>query len=321
VICPFPRETLALHVEGDLSGPAATIAASHLAACDDCQRFFEQLRARQFLLKSLRRETVSPSECPALRREVMSIVNDWQGRSGWVLRVERAIMLGFHRRAYAMAAVLFLALVLGLKGGQTGVRSGPEPGLPPVSPVFEGRDTLLRPENYRGWLLVSRTDGLQRSAGADNASSRTRPPAQRVYINPTAYREYARTGRFPEGTVMIWESLGKPETTYRPHKQSPALLASVKDDSRFEGGWGFFDFTAREGRLAARSKALAESSGCGVCHSRDAGTDHVFTQFYPLLRSTLGGADLAVPPEGARRRQPLPSPRGSWRPTVRLTDT
>lgn len=95
---------------------------------------------------------------------------------------------------------------------------------------------------------------------------------------------------------MVWESADRePETSESPHGNTPVLLASVKDSTRFDGGWGFFDFTGLDGRVASKTQALPESSGCRACHRQDAETDHVFTQFYPVLRSARHGAMLAVP--------------------------
>ena len=44
--CAFSRETLALHVEGDLPDEATEKTSAHLATCDDCRRFLEQLLVR-----------------------------------------------------------------------------------------------------------------------------------------------------------------------------------------------------------------------------------------------------------------------------------
>jgi hypothetical protein len=53
-----------------------------------------------------------------------------------------------------------------------------------------------------------------------------------------------KTGTFPEGRVMIWESIHRePETADRPPKESPVLLAAAKDSTQIHGGWGFFDLT------------------------------------------------------------------------------
>jgi len=64
-----------------------------------------------------------------------------------------------------------------------------------------------------------------------------------------------------------------------------ALQASVKDSSRF-GGWGFYDFTAGIGKLKPQAEPLQQTAGCLACHREKAATDHVFTQFYPVLRAS-----------------------------------
>jgi hypothetical protein len=291
--CAFSREMLALHVEGDLSDAATEMTSGHLETCDDCRRFVEQLRARQSLLKSLRCETVSPSECTRMRREVMSIINGGRDQSGWSLRIERAITLGFRRRSYALAAFALVGIVSVSVLAQMRHTA---PNTTESVAVFEGRDTLFRPEGYRDWINVGPSARLHRSGVDRGVASATRTTPPSVYINPSGYREYTKTGRFPEGTVMIWESIHRePVTADRPHKESPVLLASVKDSTRFDGGWGFFDFTGLEGSMTSKAQALPESSGCRACHQRDAETDLVFTQFYPALQSARGAVQLAAP--------------------------
>ena len=265
--CGFSRETLALHVEGDLPDQSARIASSHLATCEDCRQFFHELRSRQSMLKSLRRETVSPSECAGMRREVMAIINDRRTNSGWFLRIERALMLGVRQRAYALAAFVVVGIVS--VSVLANIRPGPLDSKP-AGAVFEGRNTLVRPDGYRDWMFLVPSPAAHQS-GCGHAVGSTGTPAHRVYIDPAGYRAYAKTGRFPEGTVMVWE-------------ESSVVLASVKDSTRFDGGWGFFDFTNAKG-TSSKATALPESSGCRACHQRDAQTDHVFTQFYPALRS------------------------------------
>jgi hypothetical protein len=285
VSCAFSREALALHVEGDLSDAAADITSSHLATCGDCRRFLEQLHARQSLLKSLRRETVSPAECTGMRREVMSIINERVDRSGWALRIERAIFLGFRRHSYALAVCGLLGIVSVSVLAQVRYAA---PATRPSVPVFEGRDTLVRPAGYRDWIVVGRSAGPHRSSLDEADTGVLETTTDRVYINPAGFREYSRTGRFPEGTLMVWESFNRaPQTAGRPHDGSPRLLASVKDSTRFDGGWGFFDFTGSEGAVTSKARALPESAGCRTCHRQEAETDHVFTQFYPVLYSAV----------------------------------
>lgn len=153
--------------------------------------------------------------------------------------------------------------------------------------VFDGK-ALIRPEGYREWVFVGSSLGLayskipgQNGPGADLYHN--------VYINPSSYREFAKTGKFPEGTVMVLE-LARPEVKSEPglqgsfQKEFVALEASVKDSSRFEGGWAYFNFTESAGKFKAKAEAFPQSA-CWSCHHVNAGTDHVFTQFYPVLRA------------------------------------
>jgi hypothetical protein len=309
VSCRFSKQQLALHAEGDLPEAAAQLAARHLAACEDCRRFLDRLAARQALLKTLRRERFSPSECTGMRRGVMAIIDDRRDRAGWVLRLERAIVLGLRPRSYALAAFALLGLVSVSVLAQMRHASLDANA---AAAVFEGRDTLLRPDGYRDWIVLDPSTKTHR-LGADNGSTYgsthdSQAAGHSVYINPSGYREYVKTGVFPEGTLMVWESLNpESEAAGRPHRQSPALLASVKDSARFDGGWGFFDFTGTAGSVTTRAQALLDSSGCRSCHRQEAETDHVFTQFYPELRSARHGAQLAVPP---------PPPSSTERPAL-----
>src|SRR5438067_2248187 len=78
-----------------------------------------------------------------------------------------------------------------------------------AAPAFEGKTTLLRPVNYREWVFVGSSRGL---SYAQNPPAQAQAPAgamgemyHNVYIKPEAYREFAKTGKFPEGTVLAME--------------------------------------------------------------------------------------------------------------------
>ena len=82
-----------------------------------------------------------------------------------------------------------------------------------------------------------------------------------------AIAEYAKTGIFPEGTVFVWEAGPERGVSHEgPHTTSSTLLASLKDSTKFEGGWGFFDFGGTGGAPQAKVRALPESRGCRSCH-------------------------------------------------------
>jgi Cytochrome P460 len=290
--CTYSKALIALHVEGDLSGDAAAGALRHVAACDACRRFADELRATQSLLKSRRLETVSTAECARMRRDVMSIIQSGQTGMGWALRIERAFVLGCRQHAYGLAALALL--VVASVPVLTQLRSNVQASS--SGAVFEGSSTLVRPENYRAWMSLGGGSATQQRPGGDDQSSAPPLAGRRVYINEAGYREYVKTGTFPEGTLLVWEGAGsETETGRHPHGSSPVLLASVKDSTRFDGGWGFFDFGGSGGATVTSAQALPESSACRMCHRLEAETDHVFTQFYPVLRAARGLAGHSVP--------------------------
>jgi hypothetical protein len=163
--------------------------------------------------------------------------------------------------------------------------SAPGPGKPAAS--FEGADTLLRPDGYREWVFVGSSLGLRYDGGSGE-----RPGAleyKNVYIDPAAYRAYAATGVFPDGTVLVLETASaeeKREPGLRGsfQKEFVGLSAAVKDRGRFEGGWGYFQLRDAPGRLKEKARP-ARKADCYDCHRQKAADDNVFTQFYPVLRA------------------------------------
>jgi hypothetical protein len=155
--------------------------------------------------------------------------------------------------------------------------------------IFEGQDTMLRPEGYREWVFVGSSTGLNYMSNPAPSSANSRADFKNVYINPTAYREFTRTGNFPEGTVMVLEiasaaEKNEPGLQGSYGSQYVALEASVKDSKRFPGGWTYFGFTGMDGKALAKANPFPDGS-CLSCHQKKAATDHVFTQFYPVLNA------------------------------------
>jgi hypothetical protein len=91
--------------------------------------------------------------------------------------------------------------------------------------------------------------------------------------------------------MMVLE-LANAETKAEPGLQGSfqrdyvALEASVKDSKRFQDGWAYFSFDEADGKPKAKAQPFPSSS-CWSCHHQKAATDHVFTQFYPVLRALL----------------------------------
>ncbi len=156
--------------------------------------------------------------------------------------------------------------------------------------IFEGKETLLRPEGYRQWVFVGSSLGLRYNPELPKPPSTNSQRFNNVYLNPTAFSEFTRTGKFPDGSVFILE-IASAETKMEPglqgsfQKDFVALEAAVKDSARFPDGWAYFSFDDGKGKRKDKADPFPRND-CFDCHHRTAATDHVFTQFYPMLRAT-----------------------------------
>jgi hypothetical protein len=155
--------------------------------------------------------------------------------------------------------------------------------------VFDGKDTLLRPTGYREWVFVGSSLGLRYEDGK-------KQPGQlefkNVYIDPVAYRAYRKTGEFPQGTILVLETAAaeeKKEPGLRGSFQRKfnGLSAAVKDKDRFADGWAYFTFSAGGGKTKNKAQP-AKKAACYDCHRQKGAEDHVFTQFYPVLKAARG---------------------------------
>jgi hypothetical protein len=141
--------------------------------------------------------------------------------------------------------------------------------------------------------------GYSQPSGADAAGA-SGGMFHNVYIEPSAYEHYVRTGKFREGTMMAM-TLYVPGQKVHPSKQGffegefMALEVSLKDRARYPGSWAYFNFGM--GAPASRAFALPRQA-CQSCHVKNAADDNVFVQFYPTLRamSTKFDRDKAARP-------------------------
>jgi len=255
--CGYSKEILALYIENDLvSLDGIRKVETHLSACRECRQYCDELRQSQSFIKS----GFSPTGQQSLRQEVlanmrhsvMSRVSTVQHSLGWAVRLERFLMFGLRSHGYAVVGFALVAIVSASLLAQIR-HSGDKAHI--GAAVFVTDDTLLCPSGYREWVFVGC------SLGKTHAPHSSAEIYQNVYVDPTAYGEYSRSGRFPDGTVMVLEGFSAQT------KQDPIVLqVSVKDSSRFDEGWGFYDFTESGGKLKSQAKPLPETAGCLACH-------------------------------------------------------
>ncbi len=206
----------------------------------------------------------------------------------------------------SLAAVLVAAALAGLAGSIAGRRSAP----PPVAratgdsmPRYAG-DSLVRPDGFERWVLAGASMGLGYSepSGAAAAGA-TGGMFHNVYIEPTAYEHYVRTGKFREKTMLAM-TLYSPGQKVHPSKQGffegefLAVEVALKDTERFPGSWAYFNF----GKGGSGSRAVAmPRAACQSCHVKNAADDNVFVQFYPTLRAVSTNFRRSAPSGEAGR--------------------
>jgi hypothetical protein len=117
-----------------------------------------------------------------------------------------------------------------------------------------------------------------------------------VYLQPWAYREFTRTGVFPEGTMFVL-SFYEPSQKSAPARsgfyegdRAPGFEVHLKQAGLDQSGWGFFAFADD----TSNGSKLPGTASCYSCHATEAAHDNVFTQFYPPVRERLAKASQST---------------------------
>jgi hypothetical protein len=191
-------------------------------------------------------------------------------------------------RAHRVASVLaFAALALAALAPQAGAV-----GKKGNAAVFNREGELLTPKNYRHWVFV----GAPVTPNDLNNGKAAFPEFHHVYIDPASFAAYQKTGKFPNGTILVKELAGVGAKSaasgsgYFPG-EFIGVAATVKDTKRFAkepGNWAYFSFMGDEGKTLTKAKAMS-TAACNECHQINAAEDWVFTQFYPVLRAAKTG--------------------------------
>lgn len=193
-----------------------------------------------------------------------------------------------------VASGLLAAMVLAVLAGGSKLAPSADSALAaaqtsrPVSPKpgYEANGALMRPEGYREWVYV----GTPLTPNELNPPEAPFPEFHNVYIHPSDFDHWKKTGTFPDGTVIIKElvSIGsKSATSGKGYFMGDfiGLEALVKDSKRFKnepGYWAFFSF-GHKYPLAEATEKLPLAT-CSACHQANGADDFVFTQYYPVLR-------------------------------------
>lgn len=148
-------------------------------------------------------------------------------------------------------------------------------------PVLQAEHKLEFPSNYREWMFLS--SGIGMNYGPNAPAEGAPQSFTNVYVNPSSYKAFMTTGKWPDRTMFVLEIRGSAtegsiNKTGRFQTGIRAIEANVKD-TRLPGGWGFYNF----GREQAAVAPLPQTATCYTCHADNTAVEHTFVQFYPEL--------------------------------------
>ena len=153
-------------------------------------------------------------------------------------------------------------------------------------PRFTADGKLVRPLDYREWVYI--TSGLGMTYGPAQPAAGRPPLFDNVFVNRTSYREFLRSGQWPDKTMFVLEIRRADENVSinnggRTQGAMSAMEAAVKDVQRFpDGGWGYYSFDG-PGGLVDSANSLPATATCYTCHKNNTAVENTFVQFYPTL--------------------------------------
>lgn len=152
----------------------------------------------------------------------------------------------------------------------------------PRAEEFTADGALIPPPDYREWVFL--TSGLDMSYSQKPAMAGM-SMFDNVFVDPGAWKVFKASGHWPDGTIFILENRGaSTKGSINQHGsfqagQTMGLEAHVKDSTRFEGGWAFFDLSD-----AKPARQIPHDAACYGCHQTHGAVDTTFVQFYPTAR-------------------------------------
>ena len=144
---------------------------------------------------------------------------------------------------------------------------------------YAANGELKFPANYREWMYL--TTGIGMSYGPAVQTSGRPPLFTNVFVEPTAYRSFMESGKWPDETMFVLEiysSATHGSINKNGHYQDELLSydVAVKNESH-NPKWAYYNFSVGE------QTAKPFDNRCTQCHSKNGAVDNTFVQFYPSL--------------------------------------
>ena len=165
---------------------------------------------------------------------------------------------------------------------------------------FTAARELIVPADLDEWVFIGSSLGMGYSQAEFDPDS----PGmfQIVRMEPTAYRRFRETGRFPNGAMFslhFYGSQNEISVNRAGFVMDDLHLAEIhlRDTERFQDGSNFYNLE----NGATTGTEIPLPNDCVECHRRDGAYDGVFVQFYPTIRDYLPD-DIKAKLGGKQRR-------------------
>ena len=120
-------------------------------------------------------------------------------------------MKSYHTITVIVPLLAALLTLGGCKSGKEGEANKSTGSAAAYVAKFTSNGELVRPEGYREWVYV----GTPVTPNDMNNGNAPFPEFHNVYIAPAHWQHYKKTGKFPDGTVLVKEliSVGSKQAT------------------------------------------------------------------------------------------------------------
>jgi len=186
-----------------------------------------------------------------------------------------------------LVIALFLIPVIALGAGEKQAT---------FSPYVDSKGNITVPADFRARWIHLGTWAVTSKApipGAGSEQTSPGPGFHEVYTQPESMKTYKKTGKWPDGTVIImevrsikWDDLPTGHVMYAD--ENSGWFVMVKDSKgRFKNkpnwgdGWGWALFKAADPK---KNISTNYKNDCMGCHEVAKDSDWVFVHGYPTLK-------------------------------------
>jgi hypothetical protein len=143
----------------------------------------------------------------------------------------------------------------------------------PASHPKANRNELLLPANYHNWVTLSpSTAGLP--------GRRHKNVASKLFVEPTAFEHFTKTGEWPNNTVIVLE-LSSAKARVRAKSGVMGLEAAVKDNAGFPDPWSYYGIVYDHAQQPTNSMKPEKVCDC------EEPLDTMLAMAFPTLRAAI----------------------------------